>query len=378
MMQTITDDLVLVLTSPPATQVASERTEGGQPVRRFRKELIRSGKYVKAADKLEFVVTPELLQHWSATFSRMKSAGVRVPVPVGHTEDAEKNRGWCVDMFVEGESLIGAIDLVGEDGIKLAGRSDVSIYCPVTLVDGHGTTYQRPITHVALCTDPVIPGLSGFFPIAASATHKTVILRLERTATMPDSAPAASAAVPPVEPSKPSEAVKASFKQAVMAVLDDTKLDEATMIAKVKDIIKAMGKAVGLLDGKADDAVTDAAGDASVAASRKPDPMLLQLAGKSRKQDLDSLAKDGKISPACRDKLAAAWLGDALALTLTAVGIQQFDAIVAALSENQPVGLGERTGAQTLTLSRADAEKAATEQAKAVHDEMAGMCGLQK
>ncbi len=137
---------------------------GGQPVRRFTKEVIRAGRYVKAADGLSFQVTLETLDHWVSVFRAMRAAGVRVPVPVTHTDDPEANRGWLVDLQRSGESLVGTIDLVGADAIRLAGTCDVSIYSPAEHIDGHGNRYVRPILHVALCTDPVVPGLSPFQP----------------------------------------------------------------------------------------------------------------------------------------------------------------------------------------------------------------------
>ena len=71
----------------------------GQPVRRFLKELIKTGHYVKECDGLEFDVTPELLAHWAATFARMRANGLNVPVPSGHTHDGTANRGWVRHLF---------------------------------------------------------------------------------------------------------------------------------------------------------------------------------------------------------------------------------------------------------------------------------------
>lgn len=108
-----------------------------------------------------------MLDHWAMIFSQMKVNGVKVPVPSGHTNDSEKNRGWVEDIFRDGDSLFGIVALVG-DGIRLAGTNDVSIYSQSEYTDGNGNRYQWPILHVALCTDPVVPGLRGFEALAAS------------------------------------------------------------------------------------------------------------------------------------------------------------------------------------------------------------------
>lgn len=90
----------------------------------------------------------------------------------------------------------------------------------------------------------------------------------------------------------------------------------------------------------------------------KPDPMLLKLAADNRSVKLDQLVTAGKITPAVREKLKGVFIGKdnaALALSLSAGTADEFDAIVAALAENNPVKTGEMTGAQvhgdTVTLS---------------------------
>jgi hypothetical protein len=160
--------VVLRLATSPGVAVGPARTApDGQPVRRFKKELIRVGEFFKASENLSFTVTPERIDHWAATFSRMAANGVKVPVPASHTSDPTLNKGWVASMSRQGNSLMADIDLVG-DGITLAGTTDVSIYAVPEFIDGTGNEYTWPILHVALCTDPVVPGLAAFVPVAAS------------------------------------------------------------------------------------------------------------------------------------------------------------------------------------------------------------------
>ncbi len=152
--------LVLSSATSYAVPVSPQRTEGGQPVQRFRKELIKVGSYFKQSDQLQFAVDRSMLDHWAATFFAMKVNGVKVPVPSGHTTDPDRNRGWVLDIAAK-ETLGRVIELVGER-IKLAGTNDVSIYAEPSFTDGRGNKYEWPILHVALCTDPVVPGLRPF------------------------------------------------------------------------------------------------------------------------------------------------------------------------------------------------------------------------
>jgi len=166
--------LVLAFAGAPAKKLAPP----GKGYHRYKKELIRKGKFVKESDGIEFEVTDETLDHWPREFARMKANGVKVYIPIKHLDvklkqgaetydakDPTNNAGWVRDIRREGNSLYGVVDLVDP---TLALKSDVSIYTPPRLVDGAGNEYVRPISHVALCPDPVIPGLGDFVPLAAS------------------------------------------------------------------------------------------------------------------------------------------------------------------------------------------------------------------
>src|SRR5690606_13600266 len=100
--------------------------------------------------------------------------GIKIPLPVEHTFDPEKNRGYVVGAQLGKNSkgipaLFALIQFRDEqEGKKLAASTDVSIFVPPDFTDGHGNKYPRPITHVALTSYPVVSGLDGFKAIAAS------------------------------------------------------------------------------------------------------------------------------------------------------------------------------------------------------------------
>lgn len=385
---------VLSCATPAGVSVAPVRTEQGQPVHRFRKELIRTGTYVKDADGITFAVDTGTLKHWQDTFAAMKANGVRVPVPKAHfkddgtpyaAEDADANRGWLVDLFPEGDSLVGIVELIGSDAPRLAASNDVSILTPPRYVDGKGHRYERPIMHVALTPTPLIPGLAGWEAVAASGCTSKSISLLKRketismdAMTMPDAGSAPAPAAP-----KPSEAIKQSFEDAMMSVLKDDKLDAKAKLAKVRDILKAQEKALGLLDtadSKPEPKAKDDE-DTTVAASNPAvDPMMLRLATDNYGHRLDKLVGEGKLTPAARKKLQARLFGEnneLLTVALSARSTNQFDAVLDALADNAPVSLGERTGAQTVAMSNPLGQ--VDEAAKKFRDEMAAnvkrLCG---
>lgn len=159
----------VLLCAVGAGVLAGSRTDAnGSPVKSYVKDLIRVGPWRDPRTGDTFNVTTEDLDRWAGEFSRMKANGVRVPVPEGHTDEASANRGYVEGMFHDGTTLFGNIDLIGEDAIAMASRTEVSIYAPASLTDGQGVKYDNPIAHVALTPVPVISGQGGFVPITAS------------------------------------------------------------------------------------------------------------------------------------------------------------------------------------------------------------------
>ena len=352
---------VIATETTPFIAMSSPRTEGGQPVKRFRKELIRTGSY-RTADDTRFTVDGDALDNWVAEFSRMKSVGVKVPVPCRHTTDPEANRGWVIDMFREGDSLVGVIDLVGEDAIKMAGRSDVSLYSPAHLDDGKGNKYSWPITHVALCTDPVIPGLTGFVPLAASLGKSPVnvpVFTAYKEPAMPlklDKLQKALGIEEPLTDANAEKAIIASFS----GVTDKV----ASLMGQVKTLKADLEKAKKATTGPPK--------------PKEVDRELLRLSLKDRTRELDALVAGGRITPAVRKKLHALLVGkdnEALSLSLSSGTGAFHEGIIEALAENDPVALGERTGGQTLSLSGGPGKNNEPLD-PAIKEEMAAMAGV--
>ena len=145
----------------------------GVPRQRFVKDLIRVGEYV--AGGIRHTVSLDRLRHWAATFGKMKAAGIEVPMPVEHTTDPEKRRGTVLSMFVEGDTLKAECEMVGEDGIRLAHTTKVSVYAPAFVQGGDGTKWHDAIEHVALTDYPVVPGQAGSrdaIPVVHAATQR--------------------------------------------------------------------------------------------------------------------------------------------------------------------------------------------------------------
>lgn len=162
-----------------ALSVSDTEQVDGVPVRRFVKDVIRVGNY-RMPNGNGIKVDAARLSHWVAETKRYMRNGNAVSIPKVHdtTGDPDLNRGWVEDLWVDGDTLRARVRMIGEDAIKAAARSYVSLFSPPKFTDGAGVKYEWPILHVALTTMPVVPGQDGFLPIAASMAgyERAVIL----------------------------------------------------------------------------------------------------------------------------------------------------------------------------------------------------------
>ncbi len=295
------NDLVLQLKTAPASELGL--SQGG--LTQFKKELIRVGDYIKDSTQQRFSVVKDTLNHWVRTFDLWLANGNKVSIPIGHEKagDADRNQGWVTALSVEGDSLYGIMELKDP---ALALTSDVSIYVPVEVVDGQGIMYKAPITHIALCTDPVIPGLESF------------------------------------------EKLELSYGDSNM------------------DFMKKIYKALSLSGDKANE---DGAVDAIAALIPKPEDgpakdlgPLASLMSDNRDLKLSGLLSAGLITPELKDVIEAKYVKpEACALELSQknkTNSDAFDFLFDVLSKNKPVELGEQTGVQSLELANTQTGKA--------------------
>lgn len=361
--------LVLRLAPAPRTPLSDwqfagsappiERDGSTVPVKRYKKAIAKAGMHVKMSEGVVFHVKQEHLGHWVVQFQRMRANGVGVPIPATHQPpdwekkardgDPRDNMGWVDDLWVEGDTLWMACRLIGTDAIVAAHRGDVSINSPHRFTDGKGNLYVQPITHVCMCTDPVILGLGEFIPIAASMRA----MKFQ------------------------GEAAMLEFLQKLGAALGldpAAMVDEATAQKMIFDAIEAlMAKVPKEDEGEAGPGATPpasndgappvrketitrqfSAGKSAAATAVEVSPLLAKTVAENRKLKIDSLVTSAKITKAQADKLKSEWSAtEAVTLTLSQGGDgSDFDRMIEILDMGAPlVRTGERTGAQSLALS---------------------------
>lgn len=298
------------------------------------KELIYEGDFVKthaSGRKQPIPVDKERLNHWHNTINAMLSNGVAIPLPKGHTTDPELKRGSIVGSArrrnkAGKESLFAKVkfkDSKSADDLK---GSDVSIFADNEFTDGKDKYYFNPITHVAVTDYPVINGLEGFEAIVASFDTGDEKMALRKIAD----------------------------KLGLGKDIADDALE-----GEIDKAIDALNAAVEKAKGgekPADPPAPKKDEPAAVAASHSP--VLLGLFAENRQTKIDTLLRDGKITPAVAGKLSDSFTKqDTIKLSLSNDGKcnDGFDATISALALQEPVKRGEQTGAQTIVeLSNAD------------------------
>ena len=335
----------------------------GQVTKKFVKDLIRVGKFTGGGGAHQtFEVTADdhdpangkfSLAHFMRQYDAMTLAGIDVTTPEGHSTDPSANRGYVRSMYIDGDTLHGIIEAIGQDAIDLVARNKVSINVRNSVLGGNGKTYDHPIDHVAIVPNPVIPNQQGFVAIAASRdqpdTGTALVLSPELTMATDDQttttdAPATDA--PADEKPKVTDLASLATAlglqvgegqdvgQAIMAAWASIRAKLTELEAKVKD---------------ADD--KPAEGEVMVAASMNP--TLAAMAVENAEMKLQGLVAAGNITPAVRDELKLALVGTAASpsvLTLSA-GSKGQPSLLATfcgiLAKNDPVKLKEQTKSQS-------------------------------
>jgi len=150
---------------------------------RFEKELLRVGRWVHPARQFVLDVTRERLVRWVESFRKMLAKGIRVPVPYGHSYDPRDNAGFLSDMRVEGDRLVGVLEIPrAEDAERLGSvAADVSVSVNPDFTDGQGERFGEVIEHVAITNYPIVTGQSNFVALESPGASAEIV-RLEMDA----------------------------------------------------------------------------------------------------------------------------------------------------------------------------------------------------
>ena len=99
----------------------------------------------------------------------MRAAGHRIPAPLDHSRASADNLGWVERVWREGDTLLCEVDFPRDADESRIGSTirEVSICVEPEWTDSTGKVWKDFISHIAPCTEPVIPGQGEFVRVAA-------------------------------------------------------------------------------------------------------------------------------------------------------------------------------------------------------------------
>lgn len=108
----------------------------------------------------QFNIAPADLDAMEANFRLAKRNGIRIPVVWGHSDDARDQAGEVLSLRRAGEALIAKVWIASRaHAIQIATTAmSVSPRIVSSFKDGLGNAYGMFLEHLALVTDPVMPG----------------------------------------------------------------------------------------------------------------------------------------------------------------------------------------------------------------------------
>lgn len=319
--------------------------ENGKKYQIFKKEMLSVGHYIHPVWEWHLDITEDRLHRFVSTFRQMKENGVDVEVPIDHSLSAADNYGYVVDMSVEKNSrgvlaIFGLHKMLEDEGISLAKRNkNVSVLIERDFVDGKGNHYGEAITHSSIVQQPVVPGQDDFEAVAASIIDKSSLPVLFLS----------------IGEKQMNEEMLKKFRELLGT---DDSLTAENALSRLEEHINGLSNQKGelqkqIVDLKAEVDQLKASSKANSTVSI--DPNLAEQMGVTAEERLSLLVQKGKITPAVKDKLAASLVGvsgkrNVMALSIGKDGSKSvLSMVIDALQENDPVKLGEQTGAQVLS-----------------------------
>lgn len=307
----------LRLTTPAAKQVKGLT---------FRKEVIYVGTFFAPqpdGTRQKFSVELADLKRWKQSVDLQLERGVLIDVPKGHTTDPEASKGKVVGATVDKNSrgedaLFLDIQFADAESAKLAKTTQVSIFSPPEWQDGLGNTYSRPIRHVALTQQPVIPKLDAFTLIASldeGSDQMNLLQQICDQIGIPYE--------PDADDQTLADLIVAAFNEGAEPEGDE-ELPEDDMPAD-----EELSDDEPVLE---DEEEEDTALSLSLPVRRQI------IAGRTARVDL--LLSQQKITPAQGKQLKAKFCGNSLSLS------DSFDSTMDVLALSEPRKTGSRTGAQ--------------------------------
>jgi hypothetical protein len=403
---------------PPGYQAPSDRAIY------LLKDTARVGKFKHPVHKWVLPVSRERMDGWTANFAKMKANGTKVAVYADHKPGANNLLGYVEDAFSGGDpdafarwpclyalpkdaqpwdpDRLYTIQKFTDPACAAVAQrvNQVSALVDEDFKDGE-TSYGDAIRHVAVTPEPVIGDQEEYQLLAASlqeAWHETgavCVYTLDRSDSSGDQSkePSTMAQLSDEQIVKIAKLLKEHAQEEIDAKNPGEGLcrglakiceDNAAMKGRLTGATKAADRITALEAENAQVKTDLAAANQKALSSITVDPDVLDQLVEGTQFQLSTLVEQARITPAVKDKLEAILVGPekarnayALSRNVSKTEKSIASSIIAALKENDPVVLGEKSRAQLKELSRETPgeDGVKPEEQKAVTEEMIDMVG---
>lgn len=161
-----------------------------QGPRRFEKDILRVGNWTHPLTGQPVQITQERIERLAADTELYRETCDRkaIPFPDGHTFDAKKNLGYWTGFRVDGDRLIGTVEVTDEEAarkIEQGSIRSVSARIDPDVRDTRGRVFAEAFTHVCATPIPVLDGQQDFVKLSREADPVDLLIPANNPGTSP-------------------------------------------------------------------------------------------------------------------------------------------------------------------------------------------------
>lgn len=162
-----------------------------QGPRRFRKDILRVGRWKHPVTGQDVEITQARIEALAVATEKYRDTMDRkaIPFPDGHTFDAKKNLGYWTSFSVEGDRLVGTVEVTDDEAarkIEQGSIRSVSARIDPDVRDTQGNVFVEAMTHVCATPIPVLDGQLDFVKLSREADPVDLIIPTHLTGMSPE------------------------------------------------------------------------------------------------------------------------------------------------------------------------------------------------
>ena len=163
----------------------------GQGPRKFVKDVLRVGKWIHPITKQIVDITQDRIRNLVKNTEAYRDTLDRKAVPFqdGHNFDAKKTLGWWNRFWVDGDRLVGEVEVTDSEAAKkIEERSirSVSARIDPNVNDTKGGVFDEAFTHVCATPLAVLDGQHDFIKLSREADSIDLLIPSELSGTVPE------------------------------------------------------------------------------------------------------------------------------------------------------------------------------------------------